>query len=206
MSAFGETDVGRNLVRFWRARFPVALTLPYDKIYDAISLLERADELPLSQRPPAAWRNADLWEYTRELMALTKRTGFSGPRCWRSTSGEPMPVWIDWVPPMHAFLRHPGADAKSRARRLSETVDTSEGTNFQFPWPNAPSRGRGRPRSDDEERLSVFAACVGRALADPNWTSIATFAHETFNIDFTGGVLKIRCSRVAERMDVFKKL
>lgn len=206
LNAFGETDVGANLASSLRTGFPLALTLPYGEINDTMILLDRPDELSRRQRPPETWRNMDLWAYTRELTALTTRIGLSGPRAWSSTSGEPSPIWIDWVPLMHAYLRHSGTDDESRDSWLRETVDTSVTADRHLPWADAPLRGRGRPRSDDEALLSVLAACVGRALADPNWTSIATFAHETFNVDFTGGVLKIRCGRLAERMDVFKKL
>ena len=177
LKEFGETALGRSLVGPLRERFPLALTLPYDQINDTMILLDRADELPLNQRPPAPWRNVNLWQYTRELMALTKRIGLSGPRAWSSTSGEPRPVWIDWSPLLHAYLRHPGTDDESRSRWLNETDDTSESANFQLPWSDAPLRGRGRPRSSDEVLLSVFADCVGLALADQKWTSIAGFAN-----------------------------
>jgi hypothetical protein len=206
LSEFGATDVGRNLVQSWRERFTRELSLRYNDINDIMILLGHPDELPVKHRPPAAWRDVNLWGYIRELAALTRQIGLSGPRIWRSTSGKPRPVWIDWIPLMHSYLRHPQSGDESRAEWLNETNDTSESPPLQLPWAKAPLHRRGRPRSREEEPLSVLAACVGRALADPNWTSIATFAHETFNVDFTGGVLKIRCGRLAERMDVFKKL
>jgi hypothetical protein len=207
LNALGETAVGRSLVGPLRARFPLALTLPYGEINDTIRLLDGAAELPRRQRPPASWRNANLWEYTRALMAFTTRIGLSGPRVWRSTSGEPRPVCIDWVALMHAYLRHPGADDESRARWLNESVDTSVTADVKLPWGDAPVLGRGRPRSDDEASLSVFAACVGRALVDDaSWTSIAIFANGALKRELTGGEVQINCRRVAKRIGVFKKL
>lgn len=205
LKEFGGTSVGRSLVDPLRARFPLALTLRHAQINDTMILLDRADELSPSQRPPALWRNANLSEYTRQLMAMTTHIGLSGPRVWHSNSGEPIPIWIDWVPLMHAYLRYPDPDDESRTRWLDETVDPSESASFPLlPWPGASRRGRGRPRSGDEARLSVFADCVGRALADPNWTAIAGFANAALKRELTGGVVKINCRRLAKRVGAFK--
>lgn len=206
LGAFGATDMGRNLVQNWQADHPLPLEVRFDDMNDIMILLARPDELPAKHRPTAAWRAVNLWEYIRELAALTKQIGLSGPRVWRSPNGAPMPVWIDWVRLMHAYLRHPGTGDESRAQWLNESENTSESRPLLLPWDKARLRGRGRPRSVEEEPLSVLASCVGRALADPNWTSVATFANETFKVNFTGGVLKILCGRLAARMDVFKKL
>src|SRR5439155_20159271 len=73
LSAFGGTNVGQSLLDPLRTRFPLALTIRHDEINDTMILLDRADELCRSQRPPAAWRDASLWEYTRDLMATTTR-------------------------------------------------------------------------------------------------------------------------------------
>lgn len=208
LRAYGESVSGQAVLDSLRVRCPLVLTLREDQFNDVIRLLAEPFEWPRRLRPRGEWRDAhvDLDEYKRELAATTSRIGLSGPRSWSSTSGEPPPVWIDWPPLMHAYLRHGGRGDEGRDCWLKEIAAPPMDEDPLLPWLDQLPRGAGRPRSVDEPRLRVFATCIGRALAGDEWPAITFWANEQLGAETTVGALQIYCRRLAKRLDVFRQL